>query len=296
MMLKRSLLIGLFALCMIGALALIAAIPVSVSAQDAAPTPTIPPPTLPPPPTCPAFADQSATARVSYYMGEGVAFQNAGQLGDAELSYTCIIRNIDSRYLPAYMARASVYMRLREYEAAFRDYNAVLQIDPNQIDAYNNRGVVFAALADRARAADDFDRALALDSTYAPAINNRAIMHALAQEYDAAIALIQAAIEASGIDGVLASYRDPEREEDAVFPFAPLDARLYALLGIIYERQALDQFQNYLFLYNRAGLFTDDRIASAAGALESRFTFELRLDDNSWLLTVNTLLPERATR
>jgi hypothetical protein len=83
----------------------------------------------------------------------------------------------------------------------------------------------------------------------------------------------------------LAQYRDPDRRADAPpIPFDPMAARLFALQGIIYEARALNHFEAYTDLYNASGRFADERIANVTGALQSRFTFDLRLDDGSWLV------------
>jgi tetratricopeptide (TPR) repeat protein len=251
------------------------------AAQDATP---------PPPPNCPAFENEPANIRTGYYMGEGIAYLNTNQLSAAELSFTCIIRVVDAAYVPAYMGRAIVYTRLRDFERAQEDYNQALQRDSTLTAAYNNRGVVFALQLDYERAADDFDRALAQDSGYLRALNNRAIVHTFLREYDEAIALLEGTINSTGVDNVLAQYRDPERAQDApAIPFDPLAGRLYALLGTVYSARSLDNYRQYIDLYGFGGLFPDERITAAAGALESRFTFELRLDDGSWLLLDETL-------
>ncbi|MBI5670502.1 MAG: tetratricopeptide repeat protein [Chloroflexi bacterium] len=247
-----------------------------------------PAPTEEPPPNCPAFENQSDEVRTSYYMGEGLAYLNANQLSAAELSFTCIIRVIDPNYLTAYMSRALVYARYRNYERAIKDYSRALELDENLLAAYNNRGVVYAALQDYDKAAADFDKVLQLNPDYIPGYNNRSIIYAIQRDYDAAISLLQDAISRSGIDDVLAQYRDPNRSPNAApIEFEAVNARAYALLGIIYSARSLDNFQNYLYLSGQAGTYPDERIQSAAGALESRFTFEMRLDDGTWMLTAD---------
>lgn len=238
-----------------------------------------------PPPNCPAFEDQPANIRAGYYMGEGIAYLDSQQLSSAERSFTCIIRVIDSGYFPAYMARGLTYIRLRDFPRAQQDFNSALGRQPDSLAALNNRGVVFALQSDYERAAADFDRVLDLDSSYLRAVNNRAIIHTLLGEYDAAISLLEDQIQRTGISGVLEQYRDPNRASNAgPIPFDPLAGRLYALLGMVYSARALDKYQDYLDLVSFSGRFPDERIAAAASALESRFTFELRLDDGSWML------------
>ncbi|MEO0561174.1 MAG: hypothetical protein AAF125_03620, partial [Chloroflexota bacterium] len=78
----------------------------------------------------------------------------------------------------------------------------------------------------------------------------------------------------------LSVIRDPESEVP-VPPYALAEAQAYAMLGLVRSAQALDAYDDYLTL---AQSRADSRIQSAAGALESRFTFELRLDDGSYFI------------
>lgn len=260
------------------------------SAQDATPTAT---PSASAPQSasiCNAFKDQPANTRTGYYMGEGIAYLNTGQLASAEQSFTCIISEIDADYVLASMARGLTYMRLRDFDSALLDFNQVIQRQPNSVAGFNNRGVLFALQFDYQRAAQDFEKALSLDNSYLRAVHNRALIYALTGDFDAAVNLLQDRVETTGIDDTLAQYRDPNRPADAApIPFDPMAGRLYALLGIVYSAQALDSYQDYIALEGGAGRFPDERITAAAGALESRFTFELRLDDGSLLLLDETL-------
>lgn len=257
-----------------------------MEAQDATPTP-IP---LPPPPICPALEGQAANIQAGYYLGEGIAYLNTNQLSSAELSFTCIIRVVDPGYYLAYLARGLTYIRLRDFPRAQQDFNQALQQQPESLAAVNNRGVVFALQFDYARAATDFERAIELNGGYLRAVNNRAIIHTLVGEYDDAITLLEAQVQATGISGVLEQYRDPNRDRNAgPILFDPLAGRLYSLLGMVYSARSLDKYQDYIDLMSLSGQFPDERIAAAAGALESRFTFEMRLDDGSWFLLDESL-------
>lgn len=261
-------------------LLLILSLAVPMLAQDAPPEPPLP--------ECPAFEGQPPEVRTSYYMGEGLAYLNTNQLSGANFSFTCIIRVIDPDYLPAYMSRANVYTRLRDYEQAIEDYSRALELDGNLLAAYNNRGVIYAAMQDYEKAAADFDKVLDLNPDYIPGYNNRSVIYAILREYDAAVAMLEDAISRSGIDRALAQLQDPKRAADAPpVEYDAANARAYALLGIVYSARSLDNFQTYLYLSNQAGVYPDERIQSAAGALESRFTFEMRLDDGTWMLTAD---------
>lgn len=234
-------------------------------------------------PECPVFEDQATDVRVSYYMGEGLGYLNSSQLNRALFSFTCITLVVDPDYLPAHMNRASINVQLRNYEDAIEDLTAALEIDSDLVQAYNNRGIIYALMGEYEDAAADFDQTLALDSNFQIGYNNRSIIHIIQGEYDEAEALLQQAITASGIDEIYAELSDPDRPQDAEDPeYSFLDTRAYALIGIVHSARALDSYRIYQFLGG-----SDGRISSASSALESRFTFELRLDDGSWFLTAN---------
>ena len=238
----------------------------------------------PPPLECTAFEDSPNEVRVSYYMGEGAAFFSSSQLSSAVTSFSCAIQ-VDAAYVPAYLSRAIVYTQQRDYENALDDYGTALERDNDLLAAYNNRGIVYTALLDYDAALADFNRVLQIDGNNINGYTNRGVIYALRREYEQAIADLEQAIELSGIDEVVADLRDPERQPGEPAPEYDMQhARPYALLGIVYSAQALDQYRDYLLLTGGSG---DQRIQSAAGSLESRFNFELRLDDGTWLLAAD---------
>ncbi len=259
---------------------------IPVTAQDATPTP-VPTPvaTLEPPPNCPVLPTESKDTRTSYYMGKGFGFMTSGLLDDAILSFTCVIRVIDSNYIPAYMMRGAAYVREQQYDRAIQDYTRASQLDPKLLGAFNNRGIIYVALKDYDRAKSDFDKVLEIDSKSILGMNNRSVLYAVQGDYDNAIKLLQQAIDISGIADVYAQLTDPKRPSDAKpIQFDRLNARAYALLGVMYSARALDNYHKYLYLTGGNG---DSRIQSAAGALESQFTFDMRLDSSTWLLVAN---------
>lgn len=254
-------------------------------AQDPTPAPPVPTATPEPLPDCPAFESEDQSVRRSYYMGEGTAYLNSGQVFDAIFSYTCVIRVIDTQYIPAYMVRASSYARQRDYERAIADYSRAIELDSALVPAYNNRGILYTAIREYDEAAADFERVMALDPSYYAAANNRAVLHMINGDFDAALVVLEGVVSASGINAVLAAYQDPERPSNAEeIEFDPAAARAIALIGIVYSQKSLDLYEDYADLAEEENQFSlDQRIIGAAGALESRFTFEMRLDDGSWM-------------
>lgn len=265
---KRTIIITLLA-------ALLLIVPAAF-AQDATPAPEE---DLP---DCPAFEGEPADVRISYYMGEGTAFVRTGQLGSANFSYTCIIETIDGSYIPAYIGRANIYTRNRDYERAIEDLTRIIELDPNSKAAYNNRGIIHALQGEDtyASAIADFESAIGIDANYVPALNNRAIMHIINDEFDAAIAIYEGILANSNVDNALAIIEDPENDSELP-EFTSGEAQAYAMLGLIRSAQALENYDRYLTVTRGAA---DGRIQSAAGALESRFTFELRVDDGSYFI------------
>ena len=236
------------------------------------------------PPECPAFEGSSTDVRTGYYMGEGQGLARSGQAHAAITSYTCIIEVIDEDYLPAYVRRAILYTQVRDYEAALEDYTAIIQRDSTSVAAHNNRGIVYFLQTEYEEALADFNRALELDSEFVIGYNNRAVLHTLQGDFQAAMDDLDTAIEVSGIEEKVTVAENIQPGSDQELPeFTRAEVLSLALRGIVRSHQALDNYNDYITL-NQGG---DQRVVSAAGALDSRFTFEMRLDDGSWLMPAN---------
>jgi len=247
-------------------------------AQETTPEPTPEEPRY----VCPAFPDETAAERTSYYMGEGAAFMRSGNYAAAINSYGCITQQIDDGYRDAYLNRAAAYAFRREYDEALEDYNVAIRLDGSFAPAYNNRGVIYALIQEWEEAMSDLDQAVSIDGSYVLGYLNRGVVQAAQGNYEAAIADFEQVIDLEGLDGVVAELRDPERESDAPTPEYSRQAALaYALIGAVRSQQALADYQDYLLLL---GSSADSRISSAAGSLESRFNFELRFDDGGFLM------------
>jgi tetratricopeptide (TPR) repeat protein len=234
---------------------------------------------------CDSFPSSPQEVRVSYYMGEGAGFLSARQYAAAIESYSCVTEQVNPNFVGAHVGRAIAYAARQEYDESIDDYTRAIELDGGLLAAYNNRGIVYAAQGEYEMALADFNLILGQNANYVAALNNRAIISAILGEFDSALTDLDQAINITGIDGVVAELSDPDRLPDAPIPdFNPAHAQSYALRGIIRSAQALDNYDSYLLL---RGSQSDQRIQSAAGALESRFTFELRLDDGTWLLSAD---------
>jgi len=231
---------------------------------------------------CEDFADSPTAERITYYMGEGAAFLAGRQFSNAVRSYTCIIEQLDGDYIGAYNQRAVAYTMQQNYQEAIDDYDTVLSLESSSRAALNNRGIAYAALNEYESALEDFNTVIELDEAYVPGLMNRGVIYAIQGDFEAAIADLEAAIATAGINAVVVELRDPERDPNLPLPEFDRDhAQMYAILGIIYSGFALDNYNDYLLL---RGGSADQRVQAAAGSLESRFNFDLRLDDGTWLL------------
>lgn len=228
--------------------------------------------------SCTSFPDSPTAERVTYYMGEGAGFLAGRQYSQAVRSYTCAIQ-LDGSFIGAYNQRAVAYTMQQDYEQAIEDYDAVLEMDSSSRAALNNRGIAYAALRDYDTALSDFDTAIELDDSYVNAYLNRGVIRAINSEFEGAIEDVQQAIDISGIEDIVTTLKDPNRESTPQYDRD--NAQMYAILGIIYSGFALENYNDYLLL---RGGNADQRIQSAAGSLQSRFEFDLRLDDGTWLL------------
>ena len=231
---------------------------------------------------CDSFQDSPTPERITYYMGEGAGFLAGRQYNNAIRSYSCVIEQLDANYIGAYNQRAVAYTMQQDYESAIEDYDTVLSLDNSSRAALNNRGIAYAALREYDRALEDFEAVVSTDDTYILGYLNRGVTQAIQGEFENAVTDLEQAIDLSDIESVVDELRDPNRASDAPAPEYDRDhAQMYAILGIIYSGYALDNYNDYLLLRSGSG---DQRIQSAAGSLESRFNFDLRLDDGTWLL------------
>lgn len=235
-------------------------------------------------PLCTAFTNEPQESRVAYYIGEGSAYLNNRQLVMAKNSFACIVQVIDPNYAPAWLGRARTNIQLGQYDRAQIDLNRAIQLNANYTVAHNDHGYLMMLLGEYESAEASFERALQANPNYVTATNNLAIAYVLQEKHEDAITLLEAAIDDSSIDGVLAQLRSPNYDTETPILFRHLDARLYALLGIVHQHQALQQFRNYTDLFNITGQLGDDRVYLISGGLDSSFNFEMRLDDGAWLL------------
>ena len=77
----------------------------------------------------------------------------------------------------AYLNRANIYARQRDYRRAFADYAAGIARDTHNVLLFYNRGNAYFDTRQYARALDDYGRAIALDDGFALAYLNRGLTY-----------------------------------------------------------------------------------------------------------------------
>ncbi len=244
---------------------------------------------------CPAFEDSPTEVRIGYYMGEGEAYENSGQLASAIFSYSCLIQQVDENYVQAYINRALLHTSRRSFDLAIEDYTTILELESDNVAAINNRGLMFMARQEMEEALADFDLAIETNPEYIPAYVNRGVYYASEDNFDLALDDFQSVIDLAGLQAVIDWIEAPSQDEDG----NPIDkgerpeydatyARVYAMMGVLDAMDALDDWDTYFRLVGNA----DRRIQSAAGSFESQLQFDLRFDDGTWVIFDDFVKPE----
>ena len=88
----------------------------------------------------------------------------------------------------AYLNRANIFARRRDYAHAFADYAAAISHDPLNPLIFYNRGNAYFDSAQYPQAIADYSRAIALDNGFTLAYLNRGLAHEREGENEAAVA------------------------------------------------------------------------------------------------------------
>ena len=92
----------------------------------------------------------------------------------------------DSDDILAFLARGSVYLKMRDTKNAINDFSRALEIDSKHPKAYHLRGLAHEMAGDNDEALSDFNRAIDIDTEYGAAFYSRAsLLTKMGQEYSA---------------------------------------------------------------------------------------------------------------
>ena len=131
----------------------------------------------------------------------GIAYTDSDEYGKAIAAFSEAIRLTTDLAYECYVRRASVYVRMGDFDRAAADYGMAIGLDPNFDVAYAMRGEMYALQGEYDMAILDYDTAvgLAKDETYgAYAYLRRGEVYAMRNEYDRAIADFENAIRLGG--------------------------------------------------------------------------------------------------
>ena len=131
----------------------------------------------------------------------GIAYADSNEYRKAVAAFSEAIRLTADLGYECYVRRASVYVRMGDFDRAAADYGMAIGLDPNFDVAYAMRGEMYALKGEYDMAIRDYDIAvgLATDETYgAYAHLRRGEAHAMRSEYDRAIADFEDAIRLGG--------------------------------------------------------------------------------------------------
>jgi tetratricopeptide (TPR) repeat protein len=82
--------------------------------------------------------------------------------------------DIDSDDKLAFLARGSVYLKMKDTRKAIADFNRVIEIDGRSPKAYHLRGLAHEIAGDNDNAISDFNMAIDIDGEYGAAFYSRA--------------------------------------------------------------------------------------------------------------------------
>lgn len=132
---------------------------------------------------CPSILEdfnKALTLNPSY----GNAYQNRGSIYVKLKKYDLAIKDYTQAIVydeskskaSAYLGRAFCYARKKDYESAMKDYNKSIAENKNNRKAYNNRGIIYAIKGNMNNALVDFQMALNDNENYSMASKNMNII------------------------------------------------------------------------------------------------------------------------
>jgi tetratricopeptide (TPR) repeat protein len=110
------------------------------------------------------------------------------------------IINADSDDKLAYLARGSVYLKMKDSKNAIDDFDRALEIDANHPKAFHLRGLAHEMAGDDDEALQDFNRAIDIDPGYGAAFYSRASLLTKMGQEDSALEDMKMANRLSNIN------------------------------------------------------------------------------------------------
>ncbi|MDP8212351.1 MAG: tetratricopeptide repeat protein [Candidatus Zapsychrus exili] len=119
------------------------------------------------------------------YINRGVSLENLGKYSEAMKDYEVALKNGNDSF--AYNSRAHLYMRMRVWSKAIKDYTKAIEINPNNLQGFINRAIAYVQLKKYDEAIEGFSEAIRLDPYYVEAYNNRADTYSKKGDINSAI-------------------------------------------------------------------------------------------------------------
>lgn len=120
------------------------------------------------------------------HLNLGTAYALAGEYAKAVPSLTRAMELMGEPYLPL-INRGAVYVKMKQDDLAFKDFDEALRINPKGLNGYINRGEVFARRKDYSSAMRDFETAIAINAQFAPGYKMRGRIFEALGQYDKAL-------------------------------------------------------------------------------------------------------------
>lgn len=97
-------------------------------------------------------------------LGKGVQLYKSGEMRESIKALSNVLAVNDTCF-QAHLYRGFAYKKLKDYDNALKDFNALININKNSPAGFANRASVFYQLNDYSNALSDFQAAFQLDTT-----------------------------------------------------------------------------------------------------------------------------------
>ena len=182
---------------------------------------------------------------------QGLAFQNAGDLVEAEKKYQSILAE-NPKHPEALQLLGQLEQRLGNWDAAEKLYLTSLEADPDQFEVWANYGALLSDLRRPNAAEKALANSLLLKPDYAPALKWQAAMAMIRGEKDASLALFE---KAQQLNPKLVSVYAPITKNKNILPGDALVSVMQELLEdpVMEAEDKADLHYALAYVFERAG-------------------------------------------
>lgn len=130
----------------------------------------------------------------AHHLNRGNLYLYKGQLQEALDDFNKAI-DLDPRFAESYVSRARLLTQVGQSENALEDLDTAINLSPDHAIAHSRRGDAYATVQRNEEALEAYGKALEFEPNLTEALHNRSWLHLRLQNFDAAIADLDAALK-----------------------------------------------------------------------------------------------------